>query len=97
MPLRLPAHVVPAVARCHVFRISSILAEQYVWQQVCREAGPRALCFRSWLRHPAVQMLPEVSARGQTAVSPGGEGFPGDPLPRVLSPGAEGLGRDGAV
>lgn len=93
---QLPAHVVPAAARGHVFCISSI-PEQYVWQQVCGEARAGGLRFRWWLGHLAVQMLPEVSVWGQTAVSPGGRVVPGDPQLCILSPGAEGFGRDGAA
>ena len=82
MPLPLPAHVVPAAVRGHVFSISSIPAEQYVWQQVCGEAGVGALRFRWWLRHSAVQMLPEVSVQGWRAVSP--RGVPGVPASSPL-------------
>lgn len=32
-----------------------------------REAGAGALRFRRWLRHQAVQMLPEVSMQGRMA------------------------------
>lgn len=53
------------------------------------------LCFRWWLRHVAVQMLPEVSVWDQMTVSPGR--VPGELLLCVLSPGAEGFGRDGVV
>lgn len=35
-----------------------------------REAGAGALRFRRWLRHQAVQMLPEVSMQGQMARVP---------------------------
>lgn len=41
-------------------------AEQYVCQQICGEAGAGALRFRRWLRHQAVQMLPEVSVSRST-------------------------------
>ena len=73
MLLLLPAHVVLAAAQGHVFHISSILAEQYVWQQVCGEAraGAGLLRFWWWLRHPAVSMLPEASVWAQMAVRPG--------------------------
>lgn len=87
----LPAHIVLAVAQGHVFSISSVPAEQDVWQQVCSQA-------EALLSVVPLQTLPEVSVKGWLAVTLRRVRPPGNlpslcSLSHVLSPAAEGLGR----